>query len=361
MEKSQPFRAVYWDSNKDCIKILDQRKLPFDESWLEIERLKELEEAIKTLAVRGAPLLGVAAAFGVYIAIKDFDGSYQELIAEIKEAIDRISATRPTAVNLFGSLRRIQEFLWFSKNFTVERIKKSILDTGNMILQEEEKRSYAIARNGTELLNPDSKVLTHCNTGSLATAGIGTALGICHEAYRRGIITEVFVDETRPLLQGARLTAWELERWGIPHRIIVDSAAAFVIAQQMVDAVIVGADRIVRNGDTANKIGTYSLAIAAYRHRIPFIVAAPTTTFDLSLVDGEKIDIEIRNEVEALSCGGKQLVHTGAKAYNPAFDITPAELITAIVTEKGVIMNPEAHKIADHISRSELTIDAALF
>ena len=345
-------KPVYWDDEKDCLIILDQRKLPRSEEWLEIKTLSELEDAIRSLAIRGAPLLGIASAYGVYLGIRDYKGDEPGFKKELNRVISRIAATRPTAINLFSTLRRAQEVGRFVDRFDVEHIKIKLLALGNRILSEEEERSCAISRNGADILEANVRIITHCNTGALAAVGLGTALGIIYEAYRRGYVEEVFVDETRPLLQGARLTTWELKRWGIPFRLIVDGAAPYVMQKNMADIVLVGADRIVRNGDVANKIGTYSLAVAAKRHRIPFIVAAPTSSFDLSILEGADIPIEERSDDEITRFCEKEVAPEDVKTFNPAFDITPAELITAIVTERGVIENPDKYKIADHISGS---------
>ncbi|RKZ34697.1 S-methyl-5-thioribose-1-phosphate isomerase [bacterium] len=353
------FRPVFWDSDEDCLYILDQRKLPHKEVWRKLTTLAQVEKAINTLAVRGAPLLGIVAAYGVYLGVRKCRGGQKKFFKKLDEVIKRLGNTRPTAVNLFATLRRIQEAKWLSQSFSVDKIKQEIFNLGERILAEEEEQSYSIARNGADILDTSIRVLTHCNTGVLAAGGIGTALGIIYEAHRRGYVEDVLVDETRPLLQGARLTAWELQRWNIPYKIVIDSAAPSLIANGVVDVVIVGADRIVRNGDVANKIGTYSLALAAHKHRIPFIVAAPTSSFDLSLIDGEKIEIELRPKDEVLSFAGKSIAPPQARAFTPAFDITPAELISAIVTERGVIEKPDIHKISAHISRGSLAIDMA--
>lgn len=348
--KERDIRPVYWDDEKDCLAVLDQRKLPHSEEWLEIRELSELEDAIKSLSIRGAPLLGIAAAYGVYVGIRKYKGDKKGFLKELNGVISRISDTRPTAINLFSALRRAQEVGRFVYRFDIEHIKMKLLGLGDRILGEEEECSRSIARNGADILEANVRILTHCNTGVLAAGGVGTALGVIYEAHRRGYVEEVLVDETRPLLQGARLTTWELTRWEIPFRLLVDGAAPYAMQEKMVDVVIVGADRIVRNGDVANKIGTYSLAVSAHKHRIPFIVAAPTSSFDLSILEGNDIPIEHRNDAEITQFAGTAIAPKETKTFNPAFDITPAELITAIVTERGVIENPDKYKIADHIS-----------
>ncbi len=350
------FRPVRWDEKKQALIILDQRKLPAEEVWLEIKELPQLIDAIKSLAVRGAPLLGIAAAYGVYLGIRDCT-TREDFFSRIDDVIAQIAATRPTAVNLFAALRRIQEMLQLARSLPLEKIKSKILALGHRILSEEEQRSFAIARHGADILGTSVRVLTHCNTGALAAAGVGTALGVIYEGFNRGYVEMVYADETRPLLQGARLTAWELSRWNIPYKIIVDGAAPYLMQLGKVDVVIIGADRVVRNGDVANKIGSYSLAVAARRHGIPFLVAAPTSTFDLSILEGAAIPIESRSPEEVLSFRGIRVAPEGAEAFNPAFDVVPAELISAIITERGVIENPNLQKVSAHISGSY--IDAA--
>ncbi len=359
MGKDDLFRPVFWDDEESCLVVLDQRALPVRERWLRIRTVGRLASAIRSLAVRGAPLLGVAAAYGVYLGVRGCRGSKERFLARLEQTIELLSKTRPTAVNLFSALRRAQEVGLLAETSSVEDVKARLLELGHQVLREEEERSFAIARHGADVLGTSVRVMTICNTGALAAGGVGTALGIIYEAFRRGYVEEVYVCETRPLLQGARLTAWELMRWGIPFRIIADGAAPAVMAQGLVDVVIVGADRIVKNGDVANKIGTYSLALAANRHRIPFIVAAPTSTFDLSKLEGAEITIEERPQEEVLSVLGRRIAPQGACALNPAFDVTPAELVTMIVTERGVVENPNKFKIAAHIAGEIYTDDSA--
>jgi len=348
---NEPIKPIYWDSEDDCLVILDQRKLPENVVWLRIKTLDELEDAIIKMAIRGAPLLGVAAAFGVYIGIKDFEGSKEGFNALFENTLKRIASTRPTAVNLFAALGRAQEVVNIVADADLGELKAAIFEMANAILKEEEEKSYSIARNGARLIEFGSKILTHCNTGALAVGGIGTALGVVYQAFKDGKVDMVYVDETRPLLQGARLTAWELSSWGIPHRVIVDSAAASLMMKGDVNYVLVGADRIARNGDVANKIGTLSLAVAAHTFEVPFIVAAPLSSFDLSAADGTRIKIEERDEEEVLTCGGRRIAPKSSKAYNPAFDVTPARFVTAIVTEKGLIEKPDKGKISEHVAK----------
>jgi methylthioribose-1-phosphate isomerase len=353
LNKNTMLNPIYWDCDKDCLIAIDQRALPDKIVWLEIKTFDEIIEAITTLTIRGAPLLGVAATFAIYLGVRDYRGDSMGLCSLVEKLIVQVSATRPTAVNLFIGLRRAQEVCNSLQDKDIEVIEQAILDSAENFLMEERQRSFDIAKHGAVLISDDSNVLTHCNAGMLAVGGIGTALGIIYEAHKQGKINLVYVDETRPLLQGARLTAWELSYWGIKHRLIVDSAASYLISLGKVDYVIVGADRIARNGDVANKIGTYSLSLAANRAQIPFIVAAPLSSFDLSLIDGSDIEIEERDENEVLKFRGIRTAPESTKAFNPAFDITPVELIYAIVTEKGVIFQPNKLKIADHISTKD--------
>jgi len=353
LNKNIILNPIYWDSEKDCLIAIDQRALPDRIIWLEIRTFDEIIEAITTLIIRGAPLLGVTATFAIYLGVRDYRGDSMGLCSLVEKLIVQVSATRPTAVNLFIGLRRAQEVCNSLQDKDIEFIKQAILDSAENFLMEERQRSFDIAKHGAVLISDDSNVLTHCNAGMLAVGGIGTALGIIYEAHKHGKINLVYVDETRPLLQGARLTTWELSYWGIKHRLIVDSAAPYLISLGKVDYVVVGADRIARNGDVANKIGTYSLSLAANRAQIPFIVAAPLSSFDLSLNDGSNIEIEERDENEVLKFRAIRTAPESTKAFNPAFDITPVELIYAIVTEKGVIFQPDKLKIANYISTKD--------
>lgn len=361
IDEKELLRPVKWDNEVNCLLLLDQRNLPQQESWLRIYTLEELIEAIKTLAVRGAPLLGVVSAYGVYLGVRNFDGTKEAFLQRLEDVIQQISSTRPTAVNLFSALRRAQEIPFEHPELGPKEIAECIKKLGDTIANEEEQKSLRIAENGARLIPENCRILTHCNTGALATGGVGTALGIIWKAAREGKIAEVLVDETRPLLQGARLTSWELIRWQIKHRIICDSSSAWAMERGMVDMVIVGADRIARNGDVANKIGTYSLAVNAQKHRIPFVVAAPLSSFDISVIEGKDITIEERDPNEVLSFGNYRSSPERAKAWNPAFDITPAPLIWAIVTEQGVIPSPDTEKIVGHISGHPELYDEAVY
>jgi methylthioribose-1-phosphate isomerase len=315
-------KSLWWESDK--LFLLDQTKLPIEKTILEIQTVDSLIEAIKMLRVRGAPAIGVAAAYGICIAINE--GKYS-----IEDAAEFLKKSRPTAVNLFWAIDRM--LACYHKKNTYE----SVLSEANKIAQEDEKMCELISNYIQEFIPQNANIITHCNTGFLATAGIGTALGGIYKAHELGKNPNVFVDETRPLLQGSRLTAWELMQANINATLISDNMAAHLMKRKNIDLVIVGADRITANGDTANKIGTYSLAVNAKFHQIPFVVAAPSSTFDLTLKTGTEIPIEERHKDELTFISGKQIAPVGVSTFNPAFDVTENELITAIVTEKGVL------------------------
>jgi methylthioribose-1-phosphate isomerase len=311
-------RAMEWKDG--ALRLLDQRALPARTEWLTPTDWRQVRDAIRDMAVRGAPAIGVAAAYGMALAAKAGE--------DLAEAHKGLAASRPTAVNLFWALERISAL----PEATFERV----LREAQAIEQEDLEMNLAIGRHGAELVPNGARVLTVCNTGSLATAGHGTALGIVRTAFEQGRVSLVYSCETRPRMQGLRLTAYELTHDGIPFRSIADGAAASLMRAGRVDVVVVGADRIARNGDTANKIGTYALAVAAHHHGTPFIVAAPTSTLDPSLATGDQIPIEERDECELTEIEGVRVAPPGCLVYNPAFDVTPGGLITAIVTEKGV-------------------------
>ncbi len=323
------------------LELLDQRELPLEEVWLEIDSLPPLLDAIVTLAVRGAPLLGIAAGYGVLIGMKELEGdSQEEILARYSRVRRLIGETRPTARNLFGTLERMDEVITSTADSGLSRVLRTIEDEAVAIHNEERKSCLKMGRLGAELIEGKPNVLTHCNTGVLATGGIGTALGVIHTAYANGNIEQVWVDETRPLLQGARLTAWELHKLGIPHNIICDNMAASLMAKDSVDAVITGADRIAINGDTANKIGTLNLAVLCDYFDIPFYIAAPVSTTDLSTENGNRIVVEQRSREEVHGWRNSLWACPESNAVNPAFDVTPAELISGIITEVGVFKYP---------------------
>jgi methylthioribose-1-phosphate isomerase len=322
-------RAVLWQG--DRLRLLDQRRLPFEETYLDCLRAADVVEAIRDLAVRGAPAIGIAAAWGVVLAARDD-------IAHFDEAIAKLRAARPTAVNLMWALDRMAA--------VSPRAVDALAREAQAIQDEDLAANRRMGALGAELLGHDVGVLTHCNTGSLATAGYGTALGVIRAGISEGRIARVYAGETRPWLQGARLTMWELLRDGIPARLIADSAAAHLMKSGEVQWVVVGADRIAANGDTANKIGTYQIAIAARHHGVKLMVVAPSSTIDMATPDGGAIEIELRSPDEMLSFGGKPTVVEGAGAWNPVFDVTPHELIDVIVTERGIVEKPDAARMA---------------
>lgn len=330
---------VRWDGER--LVLLDQTRLPLEEverrcaSWLEVA------EAIRSLVVRGAPAIGVAAAFGVVLAAHQsrattFDG----LLADVETAIKGLTATRPTAVNLFWALERMRRACLDHRTLPLEPLRARLLEEAQAILDEDVAANRAMGSHGATLVPERARILTHCNAGALATAGYGTAGGVIRAAHAQGKVQLVWVDETRPVLQGARLTAWEFVKEGIPHRVISDAAAASVMARGEVDLVVTGADRIAANGDTANKIGTYALAVLAKHHGIPFYVAAPFSTIDPALPSGDLIPIEERDPGEVRGFGGRQTVPAASPVFNPAFDVTSASLITAIITERGIFRPP---------------------
>lgn len=327
----------------DAIMLIDQTRLPVDLVYERIETVEAMFQAIKILKVRGAPAIGIAAAFGLYIAIRPFPetGSLHDFNTLLEKNSDYLADSRPTAVNLFWALDRMKaRAKVLLKLGCVAGAKKGLLEEAQAILEEDRAMGRAIGEHGAKLLVNATTILTHCNAGGLATAEYGTALAPVYVAAEQGKIFTVYADETRPLLQGSRITAFELKQAGIPVTLICDNMAAMVMAKKKIDAVIVGADRITANGDTANKIGTYGVALLAKAHGIPFYVAAPSSTFDLAKKTGEEIPIEERDELE-VTCGfGKRTAPQGIGVFNPAFDVTPAELITAFVTEKGVIRPP---------------------
>ena len=323
------------------IRVINQLKLPSKTIWKDLTSYLDVAKAIKDMVIRGAPLIGIVGAYGFSLGVKQIleEGGETE---DIKKVYETLKNTRPTAVNLFWALERMySKFNSLIKNEKdKEFIIKELFKEAHRIEMEDYHANKMIGGYGQVLIKDNSNILTHCNTGALATAGWGTALGIIRSAYEEGKNITVYVDETRPYLQGARLTTWELVQEGIPHYLITDNSAGFLISKGVINAVIVGADRITLNGDVANKIGTYTLSILAKEHNIPFYVAAPTTTFDLNTKDGNEIPIEVRNEDEIKNCGGNLIAPKETKALNYSFDITPAENITAIITEKGLITNP---------------------
>lgn len=331
-------RTLYWQENR--LFLLDQNRLPQEITYRVCASYEEVARAIEEMTVRGAPAIGVAAAFGVVLAAVEAATHGRPPAATVERALERLGATRPTAVNLFWALARMRR-RWQEVRHTAPAAVAAALEAEALaIYREEEEANRRLAQFGKELVPYGARVLTHCNAGALATVGYGTALGVLRAAHEEGRLKMVYADETRPRLQGARLTAWELTTLGIPVTVLCDNMAAYLMAQQKIDLVIVGADRIVANGDVANKIGTYGLAVAAHYHGVPFYVAAPTSTVDLQVASGKAIPIEQRAEEEVRLWEGKPLVPAAARVFNPAFDVTPAALISAIITEKGILRPP---------------------
>jgi methylthioribose-1-phosphate isomerase len=332
------------DWKDDAVCIVDQTRLPLELVYERIERIEAMYDAIKRLKVRGAPAIGIAAAFGVYLGIRDVPdtSSREEFLSAVTKKSDYLARSRPTAVNLFWAINRVKNVVstLVAANLSLPEIKDKLLREALDILQEDRRMCRSIGEYGLSLLSGKRTILTHCNAGGLATSEYGTALAPVYVAAEQGRLIHVYADETRPLLQGARITAFELQQAGIPVTIICDNMAATVMARGLIDAVFVGADRIAANGDTANKIGTYGVALLAKAHDIPFYVAAPTSTFDLSLASGKEIPIEERDASEITNGFGKQTAPTGVNVFNPAFDVTPANLITSFITDRGVITAP---------------------
>jgi methylthioribose-1-phosphate isomerase len=339
MTDSQP---IAWLGNK--VRLIDQTKLPQEEVYLELSTYQEVAQAIKEMKIRGAPAIGVASAYGIALgALEIKANSKDELMTKLKGMIQTIEATRPTARNLFmstGRLLKVAEAV-----DSVDRIKEALVKEAVKIHSEEASATRSLSRFGAELIADGATILTHCNTGSLATTGYGTALGVIKYAHEQDKKIRVFATETRPRLQGARLTTWELKQAKIPFTLITDSMAGHFMGRGEINCVIVGADRIALNGDTANKIGTYSLAVLAMEHGIPFYIAAPTTTIDMSLASGAEIPIEERSPDEVTHIQGISIAPEGIKAANPAFDVTPHLYITAIITEKGIVKEPYVERL----------------
>ena len=333
---------VIW--HEDRVLLIDQTRLPNEYTLVEISRCDDMVRAIKTMIVRGAPAIGVAAAYGMYLGAKEIKTENRDaFLTHLEDVANQLRQTRPTAVNLFWAITRMLKTAYETIG-PVEELKAVLLKTAQLIQIEDLQTCQAIGDLGLEALPKTPHqlcILTHCNTGSLATAGYGTALGVVRSAWRQGRLARVYADETRPRLQGAKLTSWECVQEGIPVTVITDSMAAQCMKQGLIDAVIVGADRIAANGDTANKIGTYSLAIVAKAHNVPFFVAAPLSTVDFELPNGNHIPIEERHPSEIYQIGDTVICPPGVEFYNPAFDVTPAELIAGIMTERGVVTPSE--------------------
>lgn len=353
--KSIAHRPVEWLSEPDgTLRILDQTLLPSETRYIDCRSIEVLADAIRTLKVRGAPLIGVAAAYGLALAAdasKSADSA--SLLDDLVEAARVLGSTRPTAVNLAWALG---EVLTAARRAAVEgdvaAIKQAVVSAAQRIDAENTEANRVMGEHGAALLQSGMNVLTHCNAGALAAGGIGSALGLIFTAHEQGKKLHVWVDETRPLLQGARLTAWELSQWGVPHTLITDNMAASLMQAGKVDAVVVGSDRIAANGDVANKIGTYGLAVLAHHHNIPFYVAAPVSTIDPNIRSGREIIIEERHAQEVTHHGGKAYAPENTNVYNPAFDVTPNELVSAIITESGIAKPPFNSAINEWITKT---------
>jgi len=331
--------TIAWEGNH--IRLVDQRRLPLETQWVVCRDLEDVIEAIKDMAIRGAPAIGVAAAMGLALGAQSIETQEYKTFRETFLQMARdMELARPTAVNIRWAVERMKEIMDEMRGRGVDEIKEALRRESQDILERDIEINRRIGEHGLPLIPDTATILTHCNAGSLATGGYGTALGVIRAAHEAGKDIHVVVDETRPLLQGMRLTAFELMEEGIPTTVIVDSAAGYLMRRGEVDLVIIGADRIAVNGDTANKVGSYQLAVLAKENRIPFYVAAPISTFDLTLQEGDQIPIEERDPKEILTFAGQELGPEGLHAFNPAFDITPAAYISAIITEQGILRPP---------------------
>lgn len=334
-----PIATIEWENGK--VKIIDQNKLPHELVRIYCPDVKTLREAISSLKVRGAPALGIAGAFGVVLGIQNSSTTnFPTFARELEEVIDYLGSSRPTAVNLFWALRRMRDCAEKNKDREVSEIKRALEREALQIMEEDRIRSRQMAKKGVSFLKDGDRVLTHCNAGALATADYGTALGVIYRAKEEGKKVTVYADETRPLLQGARLTAWELLQGGVEVTLICDNMAGDLMQRGKIDKVLVGADRVAANGDVANKIGTYTLAVLAKENEIPFYVVCPISSIDLQILSGNMIPIEERDSQEVTHFAGKRVAPNGVKVYNPAFDITPAHYITAIITERQIFRPP---------------------
>lgn len=346
-----PFPPVIFE--KDRLKLLDQRRLPEKEEWLECNTAEEVVHAIKEMVVRGAPAIGIAGGYGVYLGIRDFKGGLDDFFRTLKEKARIVREARPTAVNLSWAVNRVEKKALSQKGVSIEKLRALLLEEAKKIQKEDEKLCRLIGQFGATQFKDGDSVLTHCNAGGLATSGFGTALAVLYTLQEKGKKFTVYATETRPLLQGARLTSWELSKSSIACTLICESAVATLMRQGKIQRVVVGADRIAANGDTANKIGTYGIALLAEAHKIPFYIAAPSPTFDFSIASGKGIPIEERKPEEVTEGFGRRTAPQGIRVENPAFDVTPHELITAFFTEKGVIKPPYKRNLRVLLKKAE--------
>lgn len=336
MAPDELYKSIDWKDGD--LYIIDQTKLPQEEVMIHLQSAEDVWEAIRQLKVRGAPAIGIAGSYGFYLGLRDFDNdSYDDFLKVCRRLEDYLNSSRPTAVNLSWALRLLVEKVESHSEKSIPDLKNLILETAITIHDEDRELCRQIGLNGVDVVPDKARILTHCNTGGLATGQYGTAFSVIFHAHQAGKVEQVWVDETRPLLQGARLTTWELQKAKIPHSLIVDSAAGFLMRRDKVDMVITGADRITRNGDVANKIGTYMLSVLAKEHGIPFYVAAPYSTLDMNLEAGSEIEIELRDEQEVTDFNKHKSSPEGTRAYNPAFDVTPHENVSGIITEKEIL------------------------
>lgn len=342
------------------VRFIDQTKLPTEEKYVTCKTHQEVADVIRNMVVRGAPAIGVSAAMGIALGVKNSKAETAgDLKREFDAICDLIGKTRPTAVNLFWAIRRMQQKFELLRVRPVQQIKQALIEEAQRMHAEDIAINKAMGGNGATLMPPDGGVLTHCNAGALATCGYGTALGVIRAAVELGKNIHVYADETRPFLQGSRLTAWELVKDGIPTTVISDNMSGAMMRQGKIGAVVVGADRIAANGDVANKIGTYTVAVLAKEHDIPFYVAAPISTVDLETPDGSKIPIEQRNAAEVTHIAGKLIAPEGIQVENPAFDVTPAKYVTAIITEQGIARAPFEESLARLVrEQSQQTVSA---
>jgi methylthioribose-1-phosphate isomerase len=338
-------KTIEWKGNR--VVMLDQTRLPHKEVYRACRDYKQVAHAIREMVIRGAPAIGVAAAMGVALGVRKT--SEKNFDRELERILLTLAKTRPTAVNLFWALERMRRVYRENRSCGVESVKRVLKDEALKIYQEDIAANKQLGKFGARLLRDARRIMTHCNAGALATAGYGTALGVIRALKESGKPIEVWVNETRPFLQGARLTAWELKKEKIPATLVTDNMAGYLMQGGKVDAVVVGCDRVAANGDVANKIGTYGIAVLAKRHGVPFYVAAPTSSIDLGCASGKEIPIEQRNPKEVSNIFGRAIAPKGIKVLNPAFDITPQDLISALITEKGVILAPYLKNIRHHV------------